>query len=135
MQIGRRRAAARQHERFQRRKLVIEPVDFAFEPIDLRLRHRQPRATRAFALAGRAQIGADVEQIVLDARQRGIEHSIAAGMQPRDADRRIGLVERAVGGDAQIVFLAPLAGAEPGGAVVAGAGIDLVEHDHSVTST
>ena len=51
-------------------------------------------------------------------------------MQPRDADRGIDLVERAVGGDAQVVFLAPLAGAERGGAVIAGAGVDLVEHDH-----
>ena len=73
MQIGRRRTAARQHERFQRRKFGVKPVDFVFEPSDLRLRHRKPRAAGTFALAGRAQIGADVEQIVLDARQRGIE--------------------------------------------------------------
>ena len=54
----------------------------------------------------------------------------AGGVQPRDADHRIDLVERAVGGDAQVVFLAPLAGAERGGAVVAGARVDAVEHHH-----
>ena len=57
---------------------------------------------------------------------------IARGVEPRHADRGIDLVERAIGGDAQVVFLAPLAGAECGGAVVAGAGIDLVENDHGL---
>jgi len=31
-------------------------------------------------------------------------------MQPRDADRGIGLVDRAIGSDPQIIFLAPSAG-------------------------
>ena len=55
---------------------------------------------------------------------------VAGGMQPHQADHRIGLVDRAVGGDPQVVFLAPRAGAERRGAVVAGAGINAVEHDH-----
>jgi hypothetical protein len=48
----------------------------------------------------------------------------------RDSERGVGLVERAVGGDPQIVFLAPLAGAQSRRAVVAGTGVDLVEDDH-----
>ena len=44
-----------------------------------------------------AEIGLDVEQIVLDARQRRIERGVARGVQPHDAQRRVDLVERAVG--------------------------------------
>src|SRR5208282_3503129 len=130
MQIGRRRAAAWQNERFQRRKLSIEPVDLAFEPGHLRVGHREPRAARSFALARRAQVGTDVEQIILDAPQRRIERGVFDGMQPGDAERGIDLVEGAVGGNAQVVFPAPLAGAERRGAVIPGAGVDLVEDDH-----
>ena len=39
-------------------------------------------------------------------------------MQPGDAEGGIGFIESAVGGNAQIVFLAPLAGAERRGAVL-----------------
>ena len=51
-------------------------------------------------------------------------------MQPHDADRGIGLVDGAIGGDAQIVFRPALAAAERGGAVIAGAGVDAIEDDH-----
>ena len=98
----------------------------------MRLRHREPRPARPLALAGRAQIGTDVEEIVLDARERGIERGVIAGMEARDPERGIGLVERAIGGDAQVVFLAPFAAAERGGAVIPGAGVDLVEDDHEL---
>jgi len=47
------------------------------------------------------------------------------------ADGSIGLVKRSIGGDPQIIFLAPLAAAERGCAVVAGAGVDLVEDHHA----
>src|SRR5215510_581163 len=52
-------------------------------------------------------------------------------MQARHADHGVDLIERAIGFDAQIVFLAPLAGAERGSAIVTAAGIDPVEDDHS----
>ena len=81
-------------------------------------------------LVGEAKLGLDVEQIVLDARQRGVELLVGRGVQARDADHRIDLVQRAVGGNAQVVFLAPLAGAERGGAVVAGARVDAIENHH-----
>ena len=51
-------------------------------------------------------------------------------VQPHHADGGVGLVDGAIGGDAQIVFRAALAAAERSGAVVAGPGIDAVEHDH-----
>ena len=78
----------------------------------------------------RAKVGADIEQIVLDAPESGIERGIAGRVQPRHADRGIGFIERAIGGDPQIVFLAPPAGAERGGAVVAGARVNFVQNDH-----
>src|SRR5205085_5213682 len=73
----------------------------------------------------------DVEQVVLDAAERGIERRVACRMQPHQADDGVDLVHGAVGGDAQVVFLAPLAGAELGRAVVAGPRVDLVEDDHA----
>ena len=77
-----------------------------------------------------AEVGLDIEQVVLDAAERGIERLVAGGMQAHEADYRIDLVDRAVGLDPQVVFLAPGAGAERGRPVVAGAGIDAVEHNH-----
>jgi len=53
-------------------------------------------------------------------------------MQPRHANRGIGLVDRAVGGNAQIVFRAAFAAAERRGAVVASAGLDAAENDHAI---
>ena len=56
---------------------------------------------------------------------------IADGMQPHHANHGIGFVEGAVGVNPQVVLLAPVAGAKRGRAVIAGAGVDTVEHDHS----
>ena len=71
MQISRRRAAARQDERPQWRELVVEAVDLALEPLHLLVGDGEPRTARAFLRE--AEIGLDVEQIVLDARQHGVE--------------------------------------------------------------
>ncbi len=48
-------------------KLGIQRVDFALEPIDLRLAHAQP--LRFAVLLRHAEIGAEIEQIVLDGNQ------------------------------------------------------------------
>jgi hypothetical protein len=120
--IGGARRPARQDERAQRSKIGVEPVDLAFDPIDLRVGDGQPRA--AGPLLRQAKVGLDVEQVVLDAPQRRIERGVARGVQADEADRGVDLVERAVGRDAQIVFLAAVAGAERRRTVVAGAGVD-----------
>ena len=109
-------------------ELGVEPVDLALQPGHLRVGDGQPRAARP--LFGEAQIGLDVEQVVLDAAKRAHRARIARGMQPHQADHRIDLIDGAIGRDPQIVFLAPRPGAERRGAVVAGAGINTVEHDH-----
>jgi hypothetical protein len=124
MQISRGRGASRQNERLQRRKGGVEIVDLLFDPGDLRVGDGQPRAARP--LFREAEIGLDVEQVVLDARQRAVERRVGGAMQPDQADGRIDLIQGSVGGDAQVVFLAPLAAAERSGAVVAGAGVDAV---------
>ena len=74
------------------------------------------------AVSGRAQIGAEVEQVVLDARQHRV--GVAAGVQPRDADGGVGFVDRAVGLDPLVVLGHALAGAERGRALVAALGVD-----------
>ena len=98
--------------------------------VDLRVGDGEPRAAGTFLR--QAEIGLDVEQIVLDAAKRRIERGIARGVQTNQPDRGVHLVERAVGRDAQIVFLAAVAGAERRRAVVAGAGVDAVQYDHGV---
>src|SRR5215831_516499 len=132
MQMGGRRRAAGQHERAQRAELGIECVDLLLEPRHLRVADGEPRAARPLALGliGRAEIGAEIEQVVLDARQHGVDRRLVPGVQARKAEAGVELVDGAVGGDAQVVLLAPLAGAERGGSVIAGARIDAVEDDH-----
>ena len=102
------------------------------EPLDLSIGHRQPRAARAFF--GQAQIGLNIEQVILDSAKRSIERLSPAGVQTNQPDHGIDLVDRAVSLDAQIIFLAPGAGAERGRAVVAGSRINAVEYDHRLTS-
>src|SRR5262249_20070622 len=86
-------------------------------------------ASTARTFLREAKIGACIEQIVLHVREQPIERRIRV-VNARQPDCRIELVERAIGGDAQIVFFAPLAAAERRRAVVAGAGVDAVENDH-----
>ena len=72
MQPGRRLAAAGQDEGIERLKLGVHGVDLVLQPLDLR-RHDAQRLLAALALAfGRAEIGAEIEQVVLDAGQHGV---------------------------------------------------------------
>src|SRR5262249_8948140 len=130
MKVGGGRGPARQDEGFERLELGVEPIDLPLEPGHLRLGHVEPGAGRAFALSRQAKIGLHVEQIVLDAAEQGIEVGVAGRVQAGHPDDRIHLVQGAVGGDPQVVLLAPLAGSQRRRAVVAGAGVDAVEDDH-----
>ena len=112
------------------RKLAVESVDLAFQPRDLGVGHFEPTA-RVLGLVREAEIGAEIEQIVLNAREHGVEDGMTlSGMEARNADRRVGLVERAIGLDPEVVFRHAPPGAERGRAVVAGARIDLREDNH-----
>ena len=103
-------------------------IDLLLQPLHLRVGDGHTGA--AGALRRQAEVGFDVEQIVLNACQHGIEGVVGAGVEPRQAEHRVDLVQRAVRRDTQIVFLAPLAAAERGRAVIAGAGVNPVENDH-----
>ena len=102
-------------------------VDVALEPLDLACKQAQP--FRLALALGHREVGAEVEQIVLDHAEHRIERGVLQ-MHAHDADRGIGLVDGSIGRDPQIVFRTPLARAERGGAVVAGPRIDAIEHDH-----
>ena len=120
-----------EHERPQRLELGVEPVDLALEPLGLRIDDGQPLAARPLGLVWGAQIRAEVEQIVLDARQHRVRFRIRAGMEARETDHGIELVDRPVSGNAQIVFAPARAAAERGRPVVSGAGVDSIQDDHA----
>ena len=132
MQVGGGRLAAGKHERAQRLELRIEPIDLAFEPLDLGVDDGEALAARTLGLVRGAEIRAEIEQVVLDPGQNRVDVRIRAGVQTRHADHGVELVDAAVGGDPQIVFVAALAAAERGGAVVSGSRVDPVQDDHAV---
>ena len=79
----------------------VHRVDLALQPLDLGVDDAQG-AFRLAPVLGRAEVGAEIEQVVLDARQHGV--GLALRVQPGDADDAVGLVDGAVGGDAQVVL-------------------------------
>src|SRR5262249_27734740 len=125
---GRGRATAGQDERLEWSKICIEPVNLRLQPRDLSIGHGEPRT--AWALFGKAEIGLDIKQIVLDTAKRSIERFVASDVQTDQANHSIDLVDRAVGLDAQVIFLTPGAGAKRGRPIVPGPRINAVEHDH-----
>ena len=82
--------------------------------------------------SGTRQVGAEIEQIVLDARQHGIDGRRAPRARA-GAPRRcgVGLVRRCRRRRCAALLRYALAGAERRGAGVARAGVDLVEDDHA----
>ena len=76
MQSSRNLAAARQDERGERREFGVHGVDLFFKSFDL-ARHDAQGALATLALAlGRAEIGAEIEQVILDAAQHGVGLSL-----------------------------------------------------------
>ena len=100
----------------------------AFKPLDLARQH--PQALRLALALGHGEVGAEIEQIVLDAPQHRIQFGRIGQMHPHNADRGVGLVHGAIGGNAQIIFRTAFAAAERGGAVIAGPRVDPIKHDH-----
>ena len=70
-----------------------------------------------------AKIGADIEEIVLDASERFVV--AACGMQSRQADRGIGFIDFAIGSDAQVILRHTRAIAERSLSAVASARVNL----------
>ena len=126
--------AAREHERRQRRQRSLTSSQRCLEPRDLLGRDAQPRAlARRLAvlalLLGHAEVGAEVEEVVLDAPEPGVELA-RQRMRAREAEHGAELVDGAVGADAQRGLRDAPAIAEARLAGVAAAGVDAVEpHD------
>ncbi len=59
-------AAAGQDEAAQRLQSLVHRVDLALEPVDLRLDDAQRHFVGVEIVAGRGEVGAEVEQLVLD---------------------------------------------------------------------
>ena len=75
VQRRRRGRAARQHEGAQRLELGVHRVDLVLEPLDLCIAHAQRRSRALLDVAAlrHGEVGAEIEQVVLDARQHGVE--------------------------------------------------------------
>ena len=124
---GRRRRPAGEDEARQRleprAELVAGPLERGHVVV------RDPQAALAVPALGverHRQVGADVEEVVLDAPQQVGQLGVEPG-RDRDADRRPGLVAGAVGPDAQIVLRHPLAVTQRRLPGVAPAGVDAVD--------
>src|SRR5690606_2327666 len=113
---GSRLAAAGQDEILQRRQGFVVVVQPLFQARDV--------GVGDGGMAGDAQLAAQVEQLVLHRNQQ-VADVVGQLRGQQQANGRIGLVDGAIGADAVGVLGDPAAVAQPGGSVVAGAGIDL----------
>src|SRR5258708_35943363 len=129
MTSGRRGTAAGQDECLERRQALVEPVQFRFEPIDMRrVDHDVP---------GDAQLAAEIEQVVLNFGQGSPDFGGQTRVPEYDSYRAIGFIDRAIGFNAQILLGHARAVAEAPAAVIAGARINFAEavtHDFTKPS-
>ena len=112
MQPRRGLAAAGKDEAAQRLELVVGEVDPRLEPFDLCRHDPQDHFGRgevvaANAAQGRGEIGAEIEQVVLDPCEMGDRVFAELGLLDRPADRRVGLVDRADSLEPQGMFGQP----------------------------
>ena len=102
MEPRRRRRAARQHEGIERRQGFVERIDLGLQP--RHLAGLDAQLSVAGVRAWRRNVGAQIEQVVLDARQNLFESGIAGRRGRMDggkADDRAGLVDAALGLDSR----------------------------------
>ena len=118
--------AAWQHKGFQRGHLPIHRRQFRFQPRRLRIRHTQPRPR----FTGHAKISADIEQIILDARQHRISFRVFVRMQAQHPYRGIGLIHRAIGFNTQSILAYPRPITERGFAAIPAARHNHIKLDH-----
>ena len=105
---GRRRGrSARQHEGAKRREVAIELVDLALEAFDLGVGDPQ-RLHFPLVLFGGGEVGAEIEEVVLDPRQHGVDAADPGGMEAGAADGSVGLVDGADRLDSRIGLRPPL---------------------------
>jgi len=119
MKMGGRRRTSRQDERVERCQFPIHGIDLTLEPFDLRV--GDPQAT--VIVPPTAEIGTQIEQVVLDARQYSIGTLI--DMKADNADHGIQFVDRPVSLDPRRMLGDPTAVAKRCTALIAAACIDL----------
>ena len=78
---------------------LVELVAQLLEPVDERLRHAEALVA---ARERDGEIGADVEELVLDLRERRAKRFRQVGRREHDAELRVELVDDAVGADARV---------------------------------
>ena len=112
---------------FERPQRGVHRIDLVLETLDLGGGDAQC-AGSAPAVFRRAQIRAEVEEIVLDA----VEHLVCRliGVQAGDPDRRVCFVDGAISGDAQAMLRHAGAVAERGLATIAAARVDPGQPNH-----
>jgi len=126
VQVRGRGRPARQHEGLQRRQRGVHLVAALLQPGDLLRQHAQPLAVVA---GGDREVGADIEQVVLDAAQPGVVGLRQAADGQRDAELGVQLVGGAVRLDARMRLAHAAHVAQVGLAVVAELGVDAGEID------
>jgi hypothetical protein len=124
MELGRRGAAAGQDEAPKRLQILVHPVDLALEPFDL----AGLDAQRALDSVRSGEVGAEIEQFVLDSAEHRLGLFAPDGEQS-DADRAVRLVDVADRGEARVGLGDSRAVDEARLPGIAGAGVDLVEPD------
>ena len=106
MQLGGDRRAAWQDKAAQRCQTFVDLVDFGFKPFDL-ARGDPKRAFRAPSIFGRAEVGAEIEEIVLNTAQCCIQFLVRTGAGDFDADKTdhgVGFVDCTVGFDSRVML-------------------------------
>src|SRR5690606_40141133 len=123
VQQGRAGRAARQHERVQLGQIGVELVAPALQPGDVPVVDAQ-RRPRGVGVDRVAQVGSDVEQVVLHLRQHLAYRWREVAEGQGDTDRRVALLHVGVRRDPRVGLGYALAVAEGGGPVVTGARVD-----------
>ena len=101
VQVGGRRGAAGQDERVELGQVLVELVAPALEPLDLALGDAQRRVLRVLDHRG-GEVGAHVEEVVLDLAQRGDDRLRRRPDGERDADRGVRLLRVGVGREPRV---------------------------------
>src|SRR5439155_15615509 len=108
-----------ENELLERRQRIVEPIERLFQ-----LRHVRGGDG---AVAGNAQLAAHVEQLVLHLGEAGSDRRRQVRHGEQHADGAVELIHGTVGLDAHAVLGNPGAVPEAGGAVIAGARVDLAQ--------
>jgi hypothetical protein len=126
--------ATGQYEGIEGRQPGIEGVDFTLQALDLSLDDAERRwAGRRWF--GCAQVGAQIEQVILDARQHGVDLGPVTGIKADQSQHGIGLINGAVSRHPDVVLRHPAAVAEGGFTAVAAAGVNAGQSHHGPNFT